>query len=95
MSLDVRGGEILGLAGLVGSGRTSLARALFGIDPVARRRGPPRRRAACAIASPRDAIARGIYLAPEDRKRSGLILDMPIRENVTLADLPGLCRAGG
>ena len=47
---------------------------------------------AVRIRSPRDAIARGIYLAPEDRKRAGLVLDMPIRENVTLADLPGHAR---
>jgi ribose transport system ATP-binding protein len=91
VSLDIRRGEILGLAGLVGSGRTSLARALFGVDPVlggeVRLDGEPAR-----IASPRDAIARGIYLAPEDRKRSGLVLDMPIRENVSLADLPSHAR---
>jgi ribose transport system ATP-binding protein len=93
VSLEVRRGEILGLAGLVGSGRTSLARALFGVDPVlggeVRLDGEPVR-----IASPRDAIARGIYLAPEDRKRSGLVLDMPIRENVSLADLPSHARWG-
>jgi ribose transport system ATP-binding protein len=86
VSLEIRKGEILGLAGLVGSGRTSLARTLFGIDPVLGGEilldGSP-----LQIASPRDAIARGIYLAPEDRKRCGLILDMPIRENVTLASL--------
>jgi ribose transport system ATP-binding protein len=67
VTLDVRRGEILGLAGLVGSGRTSLARALFGVDPVlggeVRLDGE-----VIKIASPRDAIARGIYLAPEDRK---------------------------
>jgi ribose transport system ATP-binding protein len=93
VSLEVRRGEILGLAGLVGSGRTSLARTLFGIDPVlsgeVRLDGE-----AIRIRSPRDAIARGIYLAPEDRKRAGLVLDMPIRENVTLADLPGHARMG-
>jgi ribose transport system ATP-binding protein len=93
VSLEVRRGEILGLAGLVGSGRTSLARALFGVDPVlggeVRLDGEPVR-----IASPRDAITRGIYLAPEDRKRSGLVLDMPIRENVSLADLPSHARWG-
>jgi len=87
VSLEIRRGEILGLAGLIGSGRTSLARTVFGIDPPLggeiRLDGQPLR-----IASPRDAIARGIYLAPEDRKRAGLVLDLPIRENVTLADLP-------
>ncbi len=86
VSLEVARGEILGLAGLVGSGRTSLARTIFGVDPLLGGQilldGE-----ALRIASPRDAIARGIYLAPEDRKLSGLILDMPIRENVTLADL--------
>ncbi len=91
ISLDVRRGEILGLAGLVGSGRTSLARTIFGVDPVLggeiRLGGEP-----VVIQSPRDAIARGIYLVPEDRKRSGLILEMPIRQNVTLAGLRAYAR---
>ncbi|MEK0084283.1 sugar ABC transporter ATP-binding protein [Benzoatithermus flavus] len=91
VSLDIRRGEILGLAGLIGSGRTSLARTLFGIDPALggeiRLDGENVR-----IRSPRDAIRRGIYLAPEDRKRSGLVLDMPIRENVTLAGLGAYAR---
>jgi ribose transport system ATP-binding protein len=93
VSLAVRKGEILGLAGLVGSGRTELARALFGIDPL--KGGEIRidgERA--SIRSPRDAIERGIYLVPEDRKRSGLILDFPIRENITLASLPAHARYG-
>ncbi len=83
----VRRGEILGLAGLVGSGRTALARAIFGIDPLLGGDGPRSTAKPLAIGSPRDAIAHGIYLVPEDRKRSGLILDMPIRENITLAEL--------
>jgi len=87
-SLHARPGEILGLAGLVGSGRTSLARAVFGIEPALRGGihldGQPVR-----IGSPRDAIARGLYLVPEDRKRSGLVLDMPIAQNVTLPALDG------
>jgi ribose transport system ATP-binding protein len=86
VTLSVRHGEILGLAGLVGAGRTSLARTLFGIDPLLggeiRLDGELVR-----IASPREAIRRGIYLIPEDRKKSGLVLEMPIRENITLADL--------
>ncbi len=92
IDLSVRQGEILGLAGLVGSGRTSLARALFGIDPPVageiRLEGQP-----VAVRNPREAIARGIYLAPEDRKRSGLVLDMPIVQNVTLANLVRHARA--
>ena len=91
VELDIRRGEILGLAGLVGSGRTSLARTLFGVDPPLageiRFDGEPVR-----IASPQDAIDQGFYLAPEDRKRSGLILDLAIRENVTLADLKAYAR---
>jgi ribose transport system ATP-binding protein len=79
-------GEILGLAGLVGAGRTSLARTIFGIDRLVA--GEIRIDGEVArIATPRDAIGRGIYLIPEDRKKSGLVLDLPIRENITLADL--------
>ena len=86
VSLTVRRGEILGLAGLIGSGRTTLARTMFGADRLLggeiRLDGKPLR-----IGSPREAIGHGIYLVPEDRKRSGLVLDMPIRENVSLASL--------
>jgi ribose transport system ATP-binding protein len=91
VDLSVRHGEILGLAGLVGAGRTSLARALFGIDRVLggeiRLDSKPVR-----VANPRDAIRQGIYLIPEDRKKSGLVLDLPIRENVTLASLLAYAR---
>ena len=86
VTLSVGRGEILGLAGLVGSGRTELARAVFGIDRMLageiRLDGTP-----LTIGSPRAAIAQGLFLVPEDRKRSGLVLDMTIAENVTL---PGL-----
>jgi len=86
INLSVQHGEILGLAGLVGAGRTSLARAVFGIDRVLggeiRLDGK-----AVRVANPRDAIRQGIYLIPEDRKKSGLVLELPIRENVTLASL--------
>ncbi|MGF6306289.1 ribose transport system ATP-binding protein [Bradyrhizobium sp. i1.8.4] len=86
INLSVRRGEILGLAGLVGAGRTSLARAVFGVDPLL---GGAIRidNAPVGVASPRDAIKQGIYLVPEDRKKSGLVLELPIRENVTLASL--------
>ena len=93
VSLDVRQGEILGLAGLVGSGRTELARAIFGLDPLKggeiRIAGIP-----AAIRSPRVAIGHGLYLIPEDRKRSGLLLDFPIRSNVTLASMDAHSRFG-
>ena len=93
VDLALRPGEILGLAGLVGAGRTSFARALFGIEPALageiRLDGEP-----IPPHGPRAAIARGIYLVPEDRKRSGLVLGMTIAENVTLPDLPRHARAG-
>ncbi|MGX4802525.1 sugar ABC transporter ATP-binding protein [Bradyrhizobium guangdongense] len=91
INLSVRRGEILGLAGLVGAGRTSLARTAFGIDPLLggeiRIDDVP-----VGVASPRDAIEQGIYLVPEDRKKSGLVLELPIRENVTLASLLNYAR---
>jgi ribose transport system ATP-binding protein len=91
VSLSLRRGEILGLAGLVGSGRTELARAVFGIDPLRsgaiRLDGEPIR-----IATPRAAIEHGIYLIPEDRKSSGLLLDVSIAENISLPDLSSYLR---
>jgi len=91
VDLSIRRGEILGLAGLVGSGRTSLARAMFGIDSIMagqiRLDGCP-----ITVSSPRKAIRQGIYLVPEDRKRAGLIVDMPVVENITLASLPSYAR---
>ena len=86
VSLNVRRGEILGLAGLVGSGRTELARAIFGIDaPLGgslRLKGEP-----IVVDSPRKAIERGLYLVPEDRKRASLLLDVSVAENISLPDL--------
>jgi ribose transport system ATP-binding protein len=91
INLSVQSGEILGLAGLVGAGRTSLARTVFGIDPPLG--GEIRIDAVpVSVASPRDAIRQGIYLVPEDRKKSGLVLELPIRENVTLASLLNYAR---
>jgi ribose transport system ATP-binding protein len=93
VSLSVRRGEILGVAGLVGSGRTELARTIFGLDKAEggeiRIDGRP-----AAIARSRDAVAEGIYLVPEDRKRSGLVLGFPVRDNITLANLPAHARGG-
>jgi ribose transport system ATP-binding protein len=92
VSLSLRSGEILGLAGLVGSGRTELARAIFGIDPPhggsVRLGGEPIR-----VKVPREAIDRGIYLVPEDRKRSSLLLEFSIAENISLPDLVSYARS--
>jgi ABC-type sugar transport system ATPase subunit len=93
ISFTLRRGEIVGLAGLVGAGRTDVARALGGVDRwdsgELRLGGQPYRPRA-----PRDAIARGVVYFPEDRKRDGLILGMLVRENVTLPVLRQVSRAG-
>jgi ribose transport system ATP-binding protein len=93
VSFDVRRGEILGLAGLVGSGRTELARAIFGID---RMQGGEIRVGGGSVVpgAPDDAIRQGVYLIPEDRKRSGLILDFSVRRNTSLANLEALSNWG-
>jgi len=92
VTLSLRGGEILGLAGLIGAGRTELARAIFGIDRPAAgtllMHGTP-----VTIRVPRDAIKLGIYLIPEDRKHVGLVLDSSIAENIMLASLPTIAYA--
>jgi rhamnose transport system ATP-binding protein len=84
VTLEVRAGEILGLAGLVGAGRTELARTIFGITPADSGEillcGKP-----IAIQSPRDAVSHGIAYVPEDRRRHGVILEMPIAQNMTMA----------
>jgi len=91
--LTVHAGEIVGLAGLVGSGRTELAETLFGLRPAAgveiRLRGQPVR-----IASPADAIRHGIAYLPEDRRRHGVVAEMPITANTSLASLPAVSRHG-
>ena len=83
VSFEIGAGEILGMAGLVGAGRSEVAQAIFGVDPslggTLTLDGQT-----LAIRSPRDAIQNGIYLAPEDRRRSGLIVDMTIRDNITM-----------
>ncbi len=86
VTLSVRFGEILGLAGLVGSGRSTVAQTVFGVQPPLSG-SITLDGAAMSVKSPRDAIAKGVYLIPEDRKRTGLVLDMPIVENISLADL--------
>jgi rhamnose transport system ATP-binding protein len=93
ISLTVRAGEIVGVAGLVGSGRTELAEIVFGLRPADEGRLRMRGRDA-RIATPADAIALGIAYVPEDRRRHGVILDLPIAANVSLASLPAVTRRG-
>jgi ribose transport system ATP-binding protein len=86
ITFSVRAGEILGVAGLMGSGRTELARAIFGADAIDVGRievhGQQRR-----IRHPQDAVRSGIALLTEDRKTQGLAINLPLRANVTLASL--------
>lgn len=86
ISFDVRKGEILGFAGLVGAGRSDAAQAIFGVEvPVGGSVTIDGK--VIRINSANDAIRNGIFLIPEDRRNSGLILDIPIRENITLPAL--------
>ena len=84
VTLDIRAGEIVGLAGLVGAGRTELARVLFGITPgdagEIYLNGQN-----ITIRSPAEAVAHGIAYVPEDRRRHGVILELSIAQNITLA----------
>jgi ribose transport system ATP-binding protein len=93
ISFDLREGEILGMAGLVGAGRTELVRAIFGVDPI---RGGTVEVAGRSVdlRSPRGAISAGILLVPEDRKAQGLVLELTLRENVALAGLERQARRG-
>jgi ribose transport system ATP-binding protein len=86
ITFDVAPGEVLGFAGLVGAGRSEVARAIFGVEEALETDvsldGKNLR-----IAEPQDAIRHGIYLVPEDRRLSGLIVDFNVRENITLPNL--------
>ena len=93
VSVEVRRGEVVGLAGLLGSGRTETARAIFGADPydtgAMTVNGRP-----LAPKSPGEAIGARIAFVTEDRKGEGIIPEMSVRENLTLAALPTLTRMG-
>jgi len=93
VSFSLRQGEVLGFAGLIGAGRSEVVQAIFGLDPAATGRiwvnGTELR-----LGDPRRAMAAGIGLLPEDRKRQGLVLTMNCRENTSLAVLPRLTRSG-
>jgi len=86
ISFSVADGEVLGFAGLVGAGRSEMARAIFGVEEAHETEvvldGKTLR-----ITGPRDAISHGIYLIPEDRRESGLIVEFNVRENISLPNL--------
>ena len=91
-TLDVRRGEVLGIAGLVGAGRTELLRAIFGLDPV--RRGTVRVGALVGPASPARRWAQGVGMVSENRATEGLAVALSIADNLTLPRLRGLGPAG-
>ena len=93
VDLTLYRGEILGLAGLIGAGRTELAETIFGLTP-ARAGQVSLDGQLLTIPTPRQAIAQGIFLVPEDRKQNGLILDFPITQNISLPGLRDLSRRG-
>ena len=93
VSFAVHAGEVVGLAGLVGAGRSEIARAIFGLDPSATGEVFVRG-ARVAITSPRDALRHGLGFVPEDRKKQGLVLGMRARENATLPSLSRFARVG-
>jgi ribose transport system ATP-binding protein len=93
ISFSVHAGEVVGIGGLVGAGRTDIAHAIFGLDPDAHGRvevaGIP-----LGLRSPAEAMRAGVGFVPEDRKRHGLVLTLRALENVTLPTLRSLSRAG-
>jgi rhamnose transport system ATP-binding protein len=93
VDLAVRAGEIVGLSGLIGAGRSELARTIFGLTPATAGQILVRG-LAVRITSPAEAIGHGIAYVPEDRRRHGVVLEMPVSQNVTLAALGNLSRFG-
>ena len=90
---SLRAGEIVGMAGLIGAGRTELCRALFGVDPVDSGRVSVSGRAV-SIRSPKEAVKAGLALVSEDRQVTGLALRLPIGHNITLANVAAISRFG-
>jgi simple sugar transport system ATP-binding protein/ribose transport system ATP-binding protein len=91
-SLEVRAGEIVALAGLIGAGRTELARAIYGA--TAATSGSIRMAGAELAGGPAAALRAGVAMIPESRKDDGLLLRRPIRENVSLSSVAGMARSG-
>ncbi|MBV9295488.1 MAG: sugar ABC transporter ATP-binding protein [Acidobacteriaceae bacterium] len=86
ISFEIRSGEIVGLGGLMGAGRTELCRVLFGLDPAERGTIEIAGKAVTPK-TPRQAVATGVALIPEDRQHNGLALKLPIAHNITMPDL--------
>jgi ribose transport system ATP-binding protein len=86
ISFNVARGEVLGIAGLVGSGRSEMARTLFGVDEAVEAKVKLNGNV-LSFTGPRDAISHGVYLVPEDRRNCGLVVDFNVRENISLPNL--------
>ena len=93
VSFSVKAGEVFGIAGIIGAGRTELVRAIAGADPIAsgtvKVGGAP-----IHLRSPRDALANSIFLVPEDRKAQGLILAHSIADNIAMSNASSIARKG-
>lgn len=93
VKFEIRAGEIVGIAGLMGAGRTELCRTLFGVTPADEGSIEVNGKKT-VIGSPRDAVAAGIALITEDRQRTGLALNLAISANITMANLERVCFGG-
>ncbi len=93
ISLTLRAGEIVGVAGLIGAGRTELCRCLFGVDQAGSGRVYVDGRLA-RIRSPRDAVRAGLALIPEDRQKEGLAAGLPVRDNLLMASMERVSKFG-
>jgi ABC-type sugar transport system ATPase subunit len=93
VSFSVRAGEVVGIAGLVGAGRSDIAKAIFGLDPEVRGRIAVAGMA-LPLGSPSAAMRAGMGFVPEDRKRQGLVLSLPALQNLTLPTLSDLASLG-
>jgi ribose transport system ATP-binding protein len=93
INFDLRRGEILGIAGLIGAGRTELARAIFGADPIDAGEIRINGRAV-RVHSPNAAVRAGLALVPENRQQHGLVLIHSVQNNIALSTLDGLARHG-
>ncbi len=92
VSFNVARGEVLGFAGLVGAGRSEMARALFGVEESVETDATLDGKS-LSLTKPQDAISNGIYLIPEDRRQCGLVVDFNVRENISLPNLESYARA--
>ena len=93
ISFEVREGEVMGLYGLVGAGRTEAVRAMTGVDPLESGKVTLNGEE-IVMRTPAEAFAKGVALLPEDRKTEGVLLRMPIKYNITLSSIKEFCKFG-